>query len=202
MSVWTCTNRGIITVLSLVPLRWFIPNLVDSRLMHLDKSQPEVWVTPQHTRLCLSLDPSGPALTGCSTQLERHFSHFSWPEVRAGHPQEPWQLQGEHLTIQRFCKVLLKRTKSPFTHLSPWRNTLICGLTHKLRGLWCFWRLWPPPVRCDPGAQSDKTNINLLDPPAHHKPQSQICPVPRSSRTGLLSTVHIPLQAEDYRGDM
>lgn len=194
-----CTNTGIITVLSLVPLRWFIPILVDSRLMCPDKSQLEVWVTPKHTRLCLSLDPGGPALTGC-TRLERHFSHFSRAEVRAGHPREAWQLQGGHLTIQMFRKVLLK---CPFTLLSPWENTLIRGLIPKLRGLWCFWRLWPPPLRCDPGAQGDKTNINLLDPPAHHKPQSQICPVPRgySSRTGLLPTIHIPLQAADYRGD-
>lgn len=78
-----CTNGGIITVLSLVPLRWFIPILVDSRLMHLDKSQPEVWVTPQHTRLCLSLDPSGPALAGCSTRLERLLSHFPSPGALA-----------------------------------------------------------------------------------------------------------------------
>lgn len=201
--VGTCTNSGIIAVLSLVPLRWFIPILVDSRLMHLDKSRPEVWVSPQHTRLCLWLDPSGAALTGCSTRLQRHFSHFSRAEVRPGRPQEPLQLQGEHLTIQMFCKVLLKRTKSPLERSSPWGNTLIRGLIHKLQGLRCVWRPWPPPVRCDSGAQGDKTNVNLLDPPAHHKPQSEIGPAPWgcSSRTGLLSTIHIPLQAEDYRGD-
>lgn len=79
----------------------------------------------------------------------------------------------ERLMPQMCYKVLLKRTKSPFTHFPPWGNTLIRGLIHELRGLWCFWRLWPPPERCDPGAQGDKTNINLLDPPpAHHKPQS------------------------------
>lgn len=151
ISICVCKKKGIIMVLSLVPLRWFIPIPVDSRLMHLDKSQPEVWVTPQHTRLCLCLDPSGPALTGCSTRLERFFSTLSWAEVRAGHPQEPWPLLGERLTIQMFCKVLLKSTKNPSTHLSPWGNTLIRSLIHWLRGLWCFRRLWPPPVLLWPG---------------------------------------------------
>lgn len=162
-----CTNGGIITVLSLVPLRWFIPILVDSRLMHLDKSQPEVWVTPQHTRLCLSLDPSGPALAGRSTRLERLLSHFSWAEVRAGHPQEPWQLQGGSAWCHKCAtKSCLNAQRAPLRVFlleeTPWS---VVSLT-SCWGWWCFWRLWPPPERCDPGAQGDKTNINLLDPPA------------------------------------
>lgn len=36
----------IIKDLSLVPLRWLIPILLDSHLMHFNKPQPEVWLGP------------------------------------------------------------------------------------------------------------------------------------------------------------
>lgn len=51
-------NRDIIKDLSLVPLRWLILILGDSRLIHFNKSQPGVWLglppSPAPTLLTLT----------------------------------------------------------------------------------------------------------------------------------------------------
>lgn len=162
-------------LLSLVPLRWFIQILVDSRLMHFNKSLPEVW--PTHLcPPCLSVWP--PSLTSYSLVWmgAAPSEHISQGLVfKAAPPQTPSHCIKKYRQCQSTEWAVYSQAHNlVFLQLS---NKFLfaeysCEFLFRLR------RLWPPAVPCDPGAQGDKTSITLLYPPAHYQPQSQICPEP------------------------
>lgn len=140
-------------LLSLVPLRWFIQILVDSRLMHFNKSLPEVW--PTHLcPPCLSDWAPGCVCVAPS-------AHIRLPVTAS---------RSTH-SVQ-FIPRLICRSSS-FSFLAAQQQIPVC-----CEFLLRWRRLWPPAVPCDPGAQGDKTSITLLYPPAHYQPQPQICPEP------------------------
>lgn len=142
----------------------------DSRLMHFNKSQPEVWLGP----------PLRPP--HCSPRLRTRPNNLSpsWRSTK--------QFEGHVLAETNTSLLFLARHKKADSTVC-WTNYRLLAESSCEFSQW--WRLlWPPAVLCDPGAQGDKTAITLLYPPAHYQAGCRICVSPRGAAAGLTAACH------------
>lgn len=167
----TRSHRDIIKDLSLVPLRWLILILVDSRLMHFNKSQPEVWLGPHS---------AAPRTAHPDWRMRPYNLSPSWRSTK--------QFEGHVKAETDKSLLLLARHKRADSSVC-WTN--YCLLAESSCEFSQWWRfLWPPAVLCDPGAQGDKTAITLLYPPAHYQAGCRICTSPRGAAAGRTAACH------------
>lgn len=152
----------IIKDLSLVPLRWLILLLVDSRLMHFNKPSLRSGSVPPH----------------CSPRPQPRPNNLSpsWRSIK--------QFEG-HVEAEANKSLFssLARHKK-----ADWCVCLLAESSFEFSQRWRF--LWPPAVLCDPGARGDKTAITLLYPPCSLFSWCRICASPRGAAAGRSAACH------------